>query len=113
MVLAGSLVERKELIKCNTIDNILYNKILRFNEGILKIDVEGAEYEVLCGCKKILTSKKIKFIQLENLFFLDKKKSKKKQIEKLLIEYNYKKIKKFTFPTLHFSDEIYKLYEQN
>lgn len=32
---------------------------------IIKVDVEGAEYDVLVGCKKLLRDKRVRFIQIE------------------------------------------------
>lgn len=48
--------------KCQTVtlDSLLFDRI-----DILKIDVEGADYDVLLGAKSMLSQKRIKFIQIE------------------------------------------------
>jgi len=77
-------------VKTNTIDNFCKNnKITKID--ILKIDVEGSEFEVLKGSKKILNQTHL--IQLE--IYQNKKNFIKveKKITTLLKEYNFKKIK--------------------
>ena len=77
-------------VKTNTIDNFCKkNKITKID--ILKIDVEGSEFEVLKGSKKILNQTHL--IQLE--IYQNKKNFSKieKKITALLKEYNFKKIK--------------------
>ena len=77
-------------VKTNTIDNFCKNnKITKID--ILKIDVEGSEFEVLKGSKKILNQTHL--IQLE--IYQNKKNFSKieKKITTLLKEYNFKKIK--------------------
>jgi FkbM family methyltransferase len=44
-----------------TLDECWTNRVI----DILKIDVEGADYDVLLGAKNLLAAKKIKFIQIE------------------------------------------------
>jgi FkbM family methyltransferase len=51
-------------VKMNTLDNYCHRrKISKIN--FLKIDVEGSEYSVLQGAKKLLKDKKIDYIQFE------------------------------------------------
>lgn len=51
-------------ITVDTIDNIISSRNID-NVEMLKIDVEGFEYEVLCGCKNSFKEKKIKKIICE------------------------------------------------
>jgi FkbM family methyltransferase len=70
--------EKKELVKIITIDEYLANEKI---DGIdlLKIDIEGGEYDALKGAEKSIKNKKIKHIQFEfgpgnitaRKFFLD------------------------------------------
>lgn len=55
---------QKEFVKCVTIDSFC-NKHLIKTIDFLKIDVEGAEYEVLSGCMDMMNSLEISFIQVE------------------------------------------------
>lgn len=52
---------KEKQIGVNTLDGYWEKEI-----DFLKIDVEGADYEVLKGADKLLTEKKIKFIQVEH-----------------------------------------------
>lgn len=106
ILLGGKLIKKNIKVKTDTIDNILFKKISFYKCGILKIDVEGAELHVLRGSLDLLKSKKILFVQVENQHF---NKSKNYEINLLLNQYNYKKIRTITYPTLHFSDQIYLL----
>jgi len=104
ILLGGKLIKKKIKVRIDTIDNIVFRKIKPYKNGILKIDVEGTEYNVLKGALCTLKSKKILFVQVENLYF---NQSKNYKINLLLKKYNYKKIKDITYPTLHFSDQIF------
>lgn len=105
VLLGNKLIKKIKLVPINTLDNILFNDLKNLNKGILKIDVEGNEYKVLKGSKKILQSKKINIIQLERLSRSSNINNKK--IEILLKKYNYRLVKKFIYPLFHFSDDIY------
>lgn len=53
-------------IRVEPLDDIFTNGPFKGEIDFLKIDVEGADYEVLKGADKLLTEKKIKFIQVEH-----------------------------------------------
>lgn len=51
-------------VPCTSIDSFwLLNRIFKID--YMKVDVEGAEFDVLKGCKYMLSNKNIKFIQVE------------------------------------------------
>jgi len=70
--------EKKELVKTITIDEYLENEKINHID-LLKIDIEGGEYDALKGAEKSIKNKKIKNIQFEfgpgnitaRKFFLD------------------------------------------
>jgi len=71
-------------IKVDTIDNTISSRNIGTVE-MLKIDVEGHEYEVLCGCKDSFKEKKIKKIICEiHSSYLEKKGVDEKTIYSLL-----------------------------
>jgi len=73
-------------ILIDTIDNIIHSRNIGRVE-MLKIDVEGFEYEVLCGCKDSFKDNKIKKIICEiHSSYLQKKGLDEKMIYSLLKE---------------------------
>jgi FkbM family methyltransferase len=74
---------KKEKIQVDTIDNILNNLNIK-EVKVIKIDVEGAEREVLKGAEKILKNSHPKII------FEATDEQKKWEVENLLSHYNYK-----------------------
>lgn len=54
---AGAPSSVARLIPVNTLDNLLENRFLN-NDLLVKIDVEGYEYQALCGAIKILDRKR-------------------------------------------------------
>ena len=91
-------------INVKTLDEIFINKKI-FNI-FLKIDVEGFELNVLKGAKKTI-SKKVKFILIERHFFQLYKGNSTEKVHFFLKKNNFKLIKRFTFPFLHFQDNLY------
>lgn len=76
-ILDPQITEKRLLVDgtilVDTIDNIISSRNIRIVD-MLKIDVEGFEYEVLCGCKESFKEKKIKKIICEiHLSYLKKK----------------------------------------
>jgi len=84
-------ITEKELLSSgkiivDTIDNLISSRNIGTVE-MLKIDVEGYEYEVLCGCKDSFKEKKIKKIICEiHSSYLEKKGLDEKMIYSLLKE---------------------------
>lgn len=94
----------KYSINVKTLDEIFINK--KISNIFLKIDVEGFELNVLKGAKKTL-SKKVKFILIEKHFFQLYQSNSTQEVHHFLKKNNFKLIKKFTFPLLHFQDNLY------
>lgn len=110
-VLGGNLISEVKDMETRTLDDIFQNKFDEkdsFFNILLKIDVEGFEYNVLQGAKELLTSRKVRYIQLENARYQIYK-NRKKDLALFLNEFGYKKVKSFLFPLLNFSDDIYEL----
>ena len=72
---------------------------------LLKIDTEGYELNVLKGSDQKI--KEIKYILIENQFAKMYKSVNFKDCHEFLRKKNFKLIKKFTFPTLHYEDRLY------
>ncbi len=95
-------IEKKIILKTKRIEKFLKEEDLK--NCFIKIDVEGHEYEVLRGLGKKI--KNIQFIMIEKqLFNLYKRKEK---AGNYLKKNNFYIIKKFTFPSFHFQDILYK-----
>ena len=95
---------KKYSIKTTKLDKIFMKK--KINNIFLKIDVEGFELNVLNGAKKLVL-KKVKFILIERHFFQLYKDSNPKKVDAFLKKNNFKLLKKFNFPLLHFQDNLY------
>tara|TARA_B100000029_G_C17404605_1_gene898345 strand:- start:288 stop:974 length:687 start_codon:yes stop_codon:yes gene_type:complete len=92
-------------VNTNTIDNLFKDILLR--NTLLKVDVEGFEINVLMGgINKIKTE--IPFILIEHQMGNQYKNSNARIVHKFLLENNFKVLKTFFFPTLHFKDVLYK-----
>ena len=70
-----------------TLDNLFNNKILPLPD-LIKIDVDGNEFEILQGCRKILSQRKKLHILIEI------RKNTSKKVNNLLRKYNFKFISK-------------------
>tara|TARA_A100001011_G_scaffold398968_1_gene505443 strand:- start:218 stop:901 length:684 start_codon:yes stop_codon:yes gene_type:complete len=91
-------------VKTKTIDD--YFEKINLENSLIKIDVEGYELNVLKGSKN--TINKINFILIENHFFDIYENNNKEECHDFLVKNNFKLIKKFRFPLLHFEDRLYK-----
>ena len=91
-------------IQTNTVDKIFEN--ISLQKALLKIDVEGFEMNVIEGSQKKL--KEIPFILLENQFGNHYINNNFKDIINVLSKQNFEIYKKFTFPTLHYQDILFK-----
>ncbi len=91
-------------IQTNTVDKIFED--ISLEKTLLKIDVEGFEMNVIEGSQAKL--KQIEFILLENQFGNHYKNNNFEDIIKFLSKHNFEICKKFTFPTLHYQDVLFK-----
>ena len=101
-LLGGSLIAKTVNVNVEKLDNILLTKLKSFNSILLKIDVEGAESDVLIGAKNIICNQNIKFIQIE----ISSPNKYKKALD-ILNKNGFIESKKFLFPLLNFSDFIF------
>ena len=93
----------KYKVKTITLDYFLKNKNLK--NTLLKIDVEGNEYNVLKGAKKVI--KEIDFILIERHFFSIHKNYNYSLSHNLLLKNKFELVKNFKFPLLNFEDKLY------
>ena len=91
-------------IQTNTVDKIFEN--IGLQKALLKIDVEGFEMNVIEGSQMKL--REIPFILLENQFGNHYINNNFKDIINVLSKQNFEIYKKFTFPTLHYQDILFK-----
>ena len=99
----NSIVSEEE-IDTTTFD-IFFNQEKFDQNTLLKIDTEGYEIHVLKGSNQKI--KEIKYILIENQFSNMYKNVKFKDCHKFLEDKNFKLLKKFRFPTLHYEDRLY------
>ena len=91
------------LVKTTSVD--LFFKKIKLKNTLLKIDVEGFEYNVLRGSKKSI--KKIKYVIIEKQFLNLYRGYNFNLSHKYLLRNNFKLIKKFKFPLMNFEDRFY------
>ena len=90
----------------NTIDNIM-TELKVAEVFLLKIDVEGAELNVLKGAVNAFENKKISYVQLEN-HQDDLREDKSKEIEFFLNSFGLKKINQVKHSFGNYYEDIYK-----
>ena len=94
----------KYLVKTSSID--MFFKKIKFKNCLLKIDVEGFEYNVLEGSKSKIGE--VNYILIENQFGNLYENKSFNEIKNYLYKKNFIVLKKFTSPTLHYQDVIFK-----
>ena len=94
----------KYSIKTTKLDDIMLKE--KINNLFLKVDVEGFELNVLKGAKKLISSK-VKYILIERQFYQLYEDYSPDQVELFLKENDFRLLKKFTYPLLHFQDNLY------
>ena len=104
----NEFVYTKQSCKLKVFDNLK----LDIKPQFIKIDVEGYELNVLKGAKKNI--KYAKYILIEHQFS-NQYQNNFSKIKKLLKQNNFKKIKSFYFPSLHYRDILFlnKRYNKN
>lgn len=99
----NSIIDEEE-INTTTFDAFFNGEI--FNENtLLKIDTEGYEIQVLKGSEQKI--REMKYILIENQFSKMYKNVNFKDCHDFLRKKNFKLLKKFRFPTLHYEDRVY------
>ena len=104
---SSHLITKKISLTTYTLDSILLNKLPENKNILLKIDVEGNELNVIKGALKIIKTKRIIYIQVENARNNIYERNNQETVHKFLINNGYIKIKSYLYPTLSFSDDIY------
>ena len=94
----------KYSVRTKKIDEIFFKK--KIENIFLKIDVEGFELNVLKGSKKTLENK-VNFVLVEKQFYQLYQDSSPEMVDLFLKKNKFRLIKKFTFPLLHFQDNLY------
>ena len=72
---------------------------------IIKIDVEGYEYQVLLGAKKKI--QEVSYVLIEHQFF-NQYKNNVNKVKKFLFKNKFEIVKNFYFPTFHYKDVLFK-----
>jgi FkbM family methyltransferase len=90
-------------VKTSSIDFFFRN--INLKDSLLKIDVEGFEYNVLLGSKKSL--QKIGYIIIEKQFSNLHKGYNFNSSHNFLLKNKFKLVKKFKFPLMNFEDRLY------
>lgn len=99
----NSIISEEEI---NTTTFDIFFKDKTFDQStLLKIDTEGYELHVLNGSSKKINE--VKFILIENQFSNMYKNVNFKDCHDFLIKKNFRLLKKFRFPTLHYEDRLY------
>ena len=96
-------INKFQKIKTKTIDKFFMKKSLE--SSLLKIDVEGHEWEVLISAKNLIRS--FNYIIIEKQMFNLYKNSDFDKSHRYLVKNGFVLIKKFKFPTFHFEDRLY------
>ena len=94
-------------IKTSSIN--VFFKNIKFTNCLLKIDVEGFEYNVLEGGKSKIGE--VNYILIENQFGNLYENKSFNEIKNYLYKKKFKVLKKFVFPTLHYQDVIFKKFK--
>jgi len=94
-------------VKTSSID--IFFKKIKFKNCLLKIDVEGFEYNVLKGGKSKIGE--VNYILIENQFGNLYENKSFNEIKSYLYKKKFKVLKKFIFPTLHYQDVIFKKFK--
>ena len=107
MVLGGALYSGTELVKVSTLDQLIFENIQKNTRVLLKIDVEGAELDVLKGAQRCLMTLNIMHIQIEAARYNIYENVDVSDVKKLLKTFGFEPAKTFTFPLQNFQDVIY------
>lgn len=94
----------KQVLETKKTDDIFIDK--KIDNVFLKIDVEGFELNVLKGSKKLL-KKKVNYVLVEKQFYQLYQNNSPKMVDLFLKKNKFRLLKKFTFPLLHFQDNLY------
>ncbi len=105
-ILGGNLIVGKEKVRVTTLDKVFAGRLTNAGAILLKIDVEGAEANVVKGAFEIISTYDIAYIQLEQANYHINSSSEQVSAVELLEKYGYRVERKFVFPLLNFTDIV-------
>lgn len=108
LILGNVLLTHSEKVKVCKLDDVFTDELKEYKCILLKIDVEGAEADVLRGASKIINNNAIKYIQIEDSNFNIYGGLRNSSPFSQLKEYRYFEDKRFIFPFLNFTDVVFK-----
>lgn len=106
-LLGGNLVAGKEKVNVSKLDDILLKRLDPKDSILMKIDVEGAEAEVLKGAEKILKTCNVRYVQLESANYKVYSNIEEQSPIEIVQNHGFKIEKKFLFPLLNFTDIVF------
>ena len=101
------LINDQNNLKHSNVNQNTFNNFFKYKnikKSFLKLDVEGYEYNVLIGANKKI--KEVKYILIEHQFS-DQYQNNFQKVKKLIIKYNFRKLKNFYYPSLHYRDILF------
>ena len=101
------LINDQNNLKHSNVNQNTFNNFFKYKnikKSFLKLDVEGYEYNVLIGANKKI--KEVKYILIEHQFS-DQYQNNFQKVKKLIIKYNFRKLKNFYYPLLHYRDILF------
>ena len=107
LLLGGELYHGKETVDMTTLDKVFLEKLDKNSKILIKIDVEGAEREVLIGGKKLFQEFNIAYVQIESANYHIYDQNNQKSPNEILENYGFEVKKKFIFPLLNFTDLVF------
>ena len=101
------LIKDQNNLKHSNVNQNTFNNFFKYKnikKSFLKLDVEGYEYNVLIGANKKI--KEVKYILIEHQFS-DQYQNNFQKVKKLIIKCNFRKLKNFYYPLLHYRDILF------
>ncbi len=106
-LLGGELYHGKETVDVKTLDEVFIDRLDKNSKILIKIDVEGAEREVLLGGRQLFQKFNICYVQIESANYQIYDQNTQKSPKQILEDYGFEVKKKFIFPLLNFTDLVF------
>ncbi len=107
LILGGELLSGKESVRTTTLDKLFSGKLEGSGAILLKIDIEGAEGDVLKGAENIISKYDVAYIQIESANYKIYSATESSNAPKILAKYGYHVDKRFLFPLLNFTEVVF------